>query len=149
MIQAKRGELRADDPAWAFLCHAFGDAPRRDVESYIDNRVHAFTNIPDWLVYMANKDFVLGTRLHGVIAALLAGTPAMLITHDSRTVEMAQFAGIPHVSGQSLIEEGRIDLKALIEQADFAAFNRRQESSFRSFRAFLDANGVPHRLASF
>lgn len=108
--------------------------------------MRAFANVPEWMVYLANKDFVLGTRLHGVIAALLAGTPAMLVTHDSRTEEMAKFAAIPSVSGHELLETGKIDPEALLARADFAAFNKRQKDYFRDFRSYLDSNGVPHRL---
>lgn len=146
MIQASRGELPATDPAWAFLRHAFGGATKAQLAKYLSSQVRAFANVPEWMVYLANKDFVLGTRLHGVIAALLAGTPAMLVTHDSRTEEMAKFAAIPSVSGHELLETGKIDPEALLARADFAAFNKRQKDYFRDFRSYLDSNGVPHRL---
>lgn len=147
MIKASRGELAAEDPAWAFLRHAFDGATQAQLAAYLPAQVRAFANVPEWLAYLADKDFVLGSRLHGVIAALLAGTPAMLVTHDSRTEEMAKLAAIPSISGQELLETGRIDPEALLARADFAAFNTRQKTYFRDFGSFLDANAVPHRLA--
>ncbi|MGB5762637.1 MAG: hypothetical protein WBM58_08830, partial [Sedimenticolaceae bacterium] len=91
--------------------------------------------------------FTLGTRLHGVIASLLAGTPAVLISHDSRTEEMAAFAGIPSVRGRDLLESQSINIQSIIESADFEQFNTRQQQYFANFRDFFEANNVGHNLS--
>lgn len=54
-----------------------------------------FINANHWIAAMNKYDFYIGSRIHGVIATLLSGTPACLLTHDSRTQELAEFASIP------------------------------------------------------
>lgn len=147
LIRASRGELDEGDQGWSYLSRAFNDDRREIIAGYTSRLVRAFTNVPEWLAYLSNRDFVIGTRLHGTIAALLAGTPAMLITHDARTEELARFAAIPSVSAEQLLRDGTIDCEALVQKADFGAFNMRQIEYFRDFREFLDLNSVPHRLA--
>ncbi|NUB46524.1 polysaccharide pyruvyl transferase family protein [Fertoebacter nigrum] len=149
LMQAHRGELTdAHTVEHDFLRHVFSPADEAQTQAYLARHIRVFTNIPEWLAYCANQDFVIGTRLHGVIAGLLAGTPSMLITHDTRTEEMAQFAGIPAVRSTDLLAAGRMDMEALLARADFAAFNTRQVAYFRNFIQFLDANAVPHRLGA-
>ena len=54
-----------------------------------------FNNVPDWIAYYQSRDLVVGTRIHGAILALQAGTPAVLLAHDSRTCGLAEVLGIP------------------------------------------------------
>ncbi len=42
-----------------------------------------------WIADLAEFDFSFGTRIHGNIAALIAGTPAFVLAPDSRTLELA------------------------------------------------------------
>ncbi len=59
------------------------------------NRVRFFLDPKAWFAHLANYDFSFGTRIHGNIAALLAGTPALLLAHDSRTLELAHYSRDP------------------------------------------------------
>jgi polysaccharide pyruvyl transferase WcaK-like protein len=61
-------------------------------------RVMAFVDPRTWVEHLAGRDFVFGTRLHGGIAAVLAGTPAHLIAHAARTLELAQFRELAHLA---------------------------------------------------
>ncbi len=49
-----------------------------------------------WFDHLATYEFSFGTRIHGNIAAVLAGTPAVVLAHDSRTLELATYHKIPH-----------------------------------------------------
>src|SRR5690606_19948306 len=61
-----------------------------------ENRVRFFLDPRTWFEHLAGYEFSFGTRIHGNIAALLAGTPAMVLAHDSRTLELAEYHRIPH-----------------------------------------------------
>jgi hypothetical protein len=85
-------------------------------------------------------------ELHGIIASLLAGTPGVLVTHDTRTTEMARLAGI------QVLEEARIsgstdfDFQALYDAIDYDEFNRSPVQYYRSFIRYFDDNLVDHQL---
>lgn len=64
------------------------------------NRSVLFTDIPNWLSYYRTRDLIVGTRIHGAILALQAGTPTVLITHDSRTLGLSKVLCIPAISAE-------------------------------------------------
>jgi len=48
-----------------------------------------------WIQDLKSFDFALGTRIHGTIAAVLAGIPSLILCHDSRTSELADCSASP------------------------------------------------------
>lgn len=76
-----------------------------------------FSEVTPWIQYYATKKLVVGTRIHGTIAAILAGTPAVLIAHDSRTTELADKMGIPYISGDKIDRSRDLDIDALFSLA--------------------------------
>ena len=70
-----------------------------------------------WFDHLATYEFSFGTRIHGNIAAVLAGTPAVVLAHDSRTLELAAYHKIPHRQLRSL--DGRVDPVELHAEADW------------------------------
>ena len=61
--------------------------PRPDHPLVTEDRIRFPVEAWTWLEYLRDFDFATGTRLHGNVAALLAGVPAVLLAHDSRTLE--------------------------------------------------------------
>ena len=61
------------------------------------NNFHFFTNVNEWIKEMSEMDFVIGTRIHGTIIGLLAGTPSMCLAIDSRTKELCEIMHIPYL----------------------------------------------------
>lgn len=144
LIRLARGEPREAD--WPCLDAALNSPDRAEAAGWAARHLRIFGNAPDWLDWARGRDLVIGTRLHGVIAALLAGTPAVLLTHDSRTEEMARQAALPACPATALRDTGQIDPRRLWAQVDPEAFNARQRDYFDGFARFFERVGVPHRL---
>jgi hypothetical protein len=108
---------------------------------YLNNRLRFFIDASTWVDYMRDMHFVAGTRLHGNIAGVLAGTPTLLIAHDQRTLELAKYHGIPHVL-DTVLKNG-FDLARAYEETDFDAFAGKQQVAFDRYREFLNRNGLP------
>lgn len=100
-----------------------------------------------WIADLTKVDVTFGTRIHGNVAALLAGRPAYVLAHDSRTLELARYFEIPHtdVSGP----RGVLDVTAvdLFKSADYSAMKRNHLSRLRATCAFLERNGLHHAFA--
>ena len=107
-----------------------------------EGKVRFFVDAWPWLAYLRDIDFAFGTRIHGNIAALMAGTPAVVLVHDSRTLELARHFAIPH----RLIGEVSADTDAadMYAEADFTAFNAGHAARFATFTAFLARHGLQH-----
>ncbi len=59
-----------------------------------------FSAFDDWLLHMRRFDLCLGMRLHGNMAALQSGTPALVLTHDERTAQLCETMSLPHLPAQ-------------------------------------------------
>lgn len=113
---------------------------------YARKHLKFFTDVESWISYLSGKDLTVGTRLHGAIAAVLAGRRAVLMTHDTRTLEMAGLAGIPSVPAQEILSSGTLDLDRL-NRVSFDAFNSRQREYYLNFSRFLSRNDVGNHLS--
>jgi hypothetical protein len=119
------------------------DVPYRVGDPLIaDRRTWYFTDPTTWIRYLAKRDFSFGSRIHGNIASLLAGTPAVVLGHDSRTVELADYHQIPY----RLLSQASpdVDARELFGWADYTGFNDNQQARFDTYRRFLEANGLEH-----
>lgn len=111
-----------------------------------DDRIRVFVDPVPWIDFLAGQDFACGTRIHGNVAALLAGRPALTLAHDSRTLELCRFHRIPHIelsaTGEAPGES--LDAADLYDRVDVADFNAARRPNHAAWLAFLDRNGVPH-----
>ena len=117
--------------------------PRRITDkTYREGRSEFFLNLPTWFVYMAKADLSVGSRLHGNIAATLAGTPSILFPKDARVRELADYHELTRVNAADINAD--TDIWEMIHTADFQSPCRRQEENFNRFLGFLEKNGIPH-----
>ncbi|HYH93269.1 MAG TPA: polysaccharide pyruvyl transferase family protein [Candidatus Saccharimonadales bacterium] len=110
-----------------------------------DERARFFLDPWPWIAALRDVDVAFGSRIHGNIAALLAGTPAIVLAHDSRTLEIARYFDIPHRILADLPAD--IDVAELYAAADFDAFHAGQPGRFATFTAFLARHGLDHAFA--
>lgn len=107
---------------------------------YRSGRGISFANMPSWIEYLENKDFSFGSRIHGNIAAILAGTPCFVIVSDQRIMELVEFHHIPHLLIEDLKKDTNIfDLYA---KADFSAIRKDHDKHFMHYLDFLKANDL-------
>jgi hypothetical protein len=110
---------------------------------YREDRVRFFADPRPWREFMATRDFCLGSRMHGTIAALMAGTPAMVVAHDSRLMELCRYHQIPHRMIADVIDEPW-DAARFYELADPEPMNRVRAENFDRYLAFIERNGLEH-----
>ncbi|CAN7729585.1 polysaccharide pyruvyl transferase family protein [Rhizobium sp. LjRoot98] len=123
-------------------CSDFYQQRPEKVSAYLQARAKVFFDLNPWLNYMSHKSLYVGTRVHGAIASLLSGTPAVLVCHDSRTEEMAHSLRIPHVLRQDIDINRDLDFMSLYQEEKQAIF----EASYANYRAtfhnFFQGNGL-------
>lgn len=111
-------------------------------EVYRENRVRCFLNAKTWFDFLEKVDLSIGGRLHGNIASIVAGTPALLIPHDSRMKELTEFHHLPHIHAKDL-RPGQ-DVFELIEKIDFKSVLKDHDKNFHAYLKFLEENGIEH-----
>lgn len=106
---------------------------------YGQHRLEYFPTAWSWMRHLKSVDFAYGPRLHGTVAATLAGTPAHLLVHDSRTLEVAEYHDLPHTLTERLDGVTTADLAA---QQDYTKFNESYPELFTRFTDFLARNSL-------
>lgn len=101
-----------------------------------------FTDARSWIAFLNGVDFSFGTRIHGNIAAVLAGTPAFIFAPDGRILELARYHNIQHMLACDLTED--TDIFKVYEQADFSSVQRGHKERFAHYAQFLEQNGLSH-----
>ncbi|MBC3757744.1 polysaccharide pyruvyl transferase family protein [Hyunsoonleella sp. SJ7] len=84
----------------------------------------------EWFDEIKKYDFVLGARLHGCIAALIQGIPAVMIARDIRVQEIAEFYKIPYIKYE---EVGNMTIEDIYNMVDFTEFNKLYKHRFDNF----------------
>lgn len=107
---------------------------------YQSGRGISFTNLPSWIEYLRGKDFSFGSRIHGNIVSILAGTPCFIAVSDKRIMELVDYHNIPHIMMKELKKDTSI--VALHEKADFSAIRKGHEKRFMHYLDFLRKNGL-------
>ena len=109
-----------------------------------DGRVAELFDANAWIDYMRGFELSYGCNIHGNIAALLAGVPAMVIGRDLRVMEIANYFEIPCVAPDAL--EGK-QILDLLDGLDFSGINRGHAQRFERYVDFLKANGIENIYA--
>jgi hypothetical protein len=114
-----------------------------DVWAFLSGYGRFYLGVPDWQADMAQMDLVMGTRLHGNMAATAAGTPGVIIAHDSRTGELGQTMHLPHLDMKDAM--AATDLKDAIARIRFdgAAFDAWRASAAQALCTAFDGLGIP------
>ena len=112
---------------------------------FSEGRARFYVDPWPWIQDLREVDFSFGTRIHGNIVALLAGTPAYVFAHDSRTLELARYFGIPHRAMRDVPAD--VDPADLYAEADFTALNDGHPARLATFLDYLSRNGLDHIFA--
>ncbi|MFZ2266509.1 MAG: polysaccharide pyruvyl transferase family protein [Azonexus sp.] len=133
---------------YGYVTSYFDNISSEKCVSFFEKRTRFFCNVPDWAEYMKIQDVSIGSRFHGNLIALVNGTPAVLVVHDSRTQEMAALLGIPHihVSEYKDVEFGKDDILQKIMDSNFNKFEQSYRELYARFVKFLCLNGLDNNL---
>ncbi len=106
------------------------------------DRVRFYIEPWPWIADLATFDFAFGSRIHGNLAALIAGTPAFALAHDARTLELARYFEIPHLTIPELATDA--DAADLHERADFGPMIDGHRQRWQRFADYLGRHGLEH-----
>lgn len=106
----------------------------------LENRMRFFINTPSWLDFLSQMDFSVGVKIHGTVAALMAGIPAFIFVSDSRTRELAEFHEIPHMKSTDVDRDTTV--YSLYRRITEENLLKGYSEKFQNFVSFLNENGL-------
>lgn len=93
-----------------------------------------------WLNFLKQQDFNFGSRIHGNIISILAGTPCYIFAGDYRVKELAEYHHIPHMSVFDIKEDTNVI--DLYHKTDYSQLMIGHKERVSHYLDFLDKNGV-------
>lgn len=118
-----------------------GNYPKHYLDAcFHEDKVRGFVNVPTWLDFISKATLNFGSRLHGNIAGVLAGTPSYIFASDSRILELAEYHRIPHMLAKEIKET--TSLSDIYEATDFDMIHQGHEARFNHYLDFLHKNGL-------
>lgn len=107
-----------------------------------------FFNMDKWNEFMEKErfSFSFGSRFHGNMSAFRSGTPALWITHDSRTAELVNTLHLPSIGIDRL--ESIENAEELLELCDYSDFYRHYGELAREYAAFLNENHIENKFSA-
>lgn len=121
----------------------FNGLTNKEIRHWFRQYALTFFSIPSWLYYLSNRSLVIGTRIHGIQAAIQSGTPAICFYIDSRTKELCDIMQIPSAPASkyfSGLKES--DCIEILASWDEKAFDRNRLELAGRFKEFFASNGV-------
>jgi hypothetical protein len=117
---------------------------RQQYEHWIRNHFYQFRRPEAWLDHMRRYCFSYGTRLHGNMVAMIAGTRALWIVHDMRTKEVCDYFNLPSVLLHGV--RNGLDYQMLAERADYSECIKVYPKRYRALFDYVERSGLPHLL---
>lgn len=112
----------------------------RELVDWLVMNTYSSWDADDYIRIYKSCGAMVGCRLHSNLVSLANGTPAFFLTYDDRTRELVQLLGAPNTSVSDFEPE-------MLAAADWSEMTRRyRDQLFPEMVAFLENNGLPHRL---
>lgn len=133
------------------LAHQIWGSKQVTLSSMCAELAHVRTRYPidvhQWIKDLQAYDLSIGTRIHGCIAAVLAGIPSVMLCHDSRTRELAQWFDLPRLDKTDGAYNLTIETIAECLQASKmqAVFQER----YQTYIGFLKKNKIAHHFEQY
>ena len=113
-----------------------------------ENRIKMIADMGNWFSYLRSEGFnySIGNRIHGNIMSVLAGIPATVLAHDTRTREMAEFFNIPLYLVKKNETLGISKFEKLYSEADYSSFNATYLDKYNAYQEFLKKHGIISKI---
>lgn len=145
MVALARGEAHTLSTEALLECRDYIN-PHMSVAEFISWSLRygrAFFNVSEWMEQLRSCDFVVGTRIHGVMMGLQAGIPGLCIVHDSRTREMCEVMKVPFVMAKDVIDGVDVERLETYLEFDFESFDLNRRNLAGRLSTFMLGNKIP------
>jgi hypothetical protein len=109
------------------------------------SQLKVYLDVDEWLSEASGWDFAIGSRIHGTMAPLQAGTPAVLVATDSRTEGLASVMGVPFIKIEDALKlDDPISVKDLIKLSglDWIAYVKTRRTLAIQYASHLRSFGL-------
>jgi hypothetical protein len=121
----------------------FPQKTREEMLSWFSKNSATYISVPQWFMDISKYSMCLGTRIHGVQAAIQSGVPAVCLYIDSRTKELCETMQIPKISAHDFQRQPDIEhVINTLKKWNWESYERNRLRLAKETETFLEQNGL-------
>lgn len=121
------------------------DLEDKQMEVIYQNQLYYNMRVEDFDDFIKTQDLAMGFRVHCNLPAVANGVPAWVVDYDTRSRELADTFKLPVLTLDDLEHDA---LDNMYSPSLWDSFNAHYPEAYRRMAAFLDKNGVAHKMSS-
>lgn len=111
-------------------------------EKMVNNQFVSYFDVNEWMYQLHQFDLSVGTRLHGNMLALQAGTPSIFLPHDSRTQELAEVMALPTHPLEDITRASTIEKVLSGVRFDGNLYDSSRKKLAQRYRVLIEKTGL-------
>ena len=111
-------------------------------EKMVSNQFVSYFDVNEWMYQLHQFDLSIGTRLHGNMLALQAGTPSIFLPHDSRTQELADIMALPTYPLEKVTRASTIEKVVANVSFDGEFYDLSRQKLAKKYKALINQTGL-------
>ena len=111
-------------------------------EKMVSNQFVSYIDVNEWMYQLHQFDLSIGTRLHGNMLALQAGTPSIFLPHDSRTQELADVMVLPTYSLDNVTRASTLEKVVANINFNGDLFDSSRQKLAAKYQALISQTGL-------
>ncbi|WP_041713981.1 polysaccharide pyruvyl transferase family protein [Paraglaciecola sp. T6c] len=111
-------------------------------EKMVNNQFVSYFDVNEWMYQLHQFDLSVGTRLHGNMLALQAGTPSIFLPHDSRTQELADVMALPTYPLEDITRASTIEKVLSGVRFDGRFYDSSRKKLAQRYQALIEKTGL-------
>lgn len=121
----------------------FPNLSLEEMLAWFSKNSFTYSSVPQWMLDIAKHDIAIGTRIHGIQAAIQSEVPAVCLYMDSRTKELCETMKIPCMSAHQFQKEPSIsEVISLLKSWDWESYDENRLELSRKTTSFLKENSL-------
>lgn len=144
MVALARGEanIMSEDDLTECCNYACPQLTNEEFKIWARMYCRVYFNVSEWMEYLRGHDFVIGTRIHGVVLGIQAGIPGLCIAHDSRTRELCEVMHVPFIMASEVMNGLTIEEAMSRYKFDGETFDQNRRVLASRLSDLLQTNGA-------
>ncbi len=121
----------------------FPNKTPEEMLSWFAKNSTTYVSVPQWFMDISKYSMCLGTRIHGVQAAIQSGVPAVCLYIDSRTKELCETMQIPKISAHEFQRQPSLEhVINTLKKWDWESYENNRLRLAKETEAFIRDNGL-------
>lgn len=121
----------------------FPNVNREEMLAWFSKFSYTYSSVPQWMLDISKHDLAIGTRIHGVQAAIQSEVPAVCLYIDSRTKELCETMKIPCISAHEFQKKPSIEqVISLVKNWDWKQYDENRVLLSQSTEKFISQNNL-------